>query len=156
MKRRTFIKAGVTAAAIAPFGGSAAGECAYRLGPRLEIEFSAKNLVHRDAPAFDKFVAYGTMVWSFGWVAVFVVGSVLGATTGLLTDGFWEKFWWTKLILITGILGTICTVWITIGGCRDAIHLVRDLKKEKIDESDNGFVEGVRHGPAGGEPTKRA
>lgn len=25
-------------------------ECAYRLGPRLEIEFSAKNLVHRDTP----------------------------------------------------------------------------------------------------------
>ena len=31
---------------------------------------------------------------------------------------------------------------IAIGGCRDAIHLVRDLKREKIDESDNGFVEG--------------
>ena len=109
---------------------------------RTESRFSLRRLtgVGRDAPAFDKFVAYGTMVWSFGWVAVFIVGSVLGATTDWLTDGVWERFWWVKLILITGILGTICTVWITIGGFRDALRLVRDLKNEKIDESDNGFV----------------
>ena len=81
------------------------------------------------------------MVWSFGWVAVFIIGTVLGATTDWLTDGFWDRFWWVKLILITGVLGTICTVWITFGGLRDAIRLVRDLKREKIDESDNGFVE---------------
>ena len=81
------------------------------------------------------------MLWSFGWVAVFIVCSVLGATTNWLTDGFWERFWWVKLILITGVLGTICTVWITIGGFRDAFRLVRDLKGEKIDETDNGFVD---------------
>ena len=80
------------------------------------------------------------MVWSFGWVAVFIIGSVVGATTDWLTDGFWENFWWTKLILITGVLGTICTVWITFGGLRDALRLVRDLKAEKIDEADDGSV----------------
>jgi len=112
--------------------------------PTSESRFSLRKLtgVGRDAPAFDKFVAYGTMAWSFGWVAVFVIGSVLGATTDWLTDGFWERFWWAKLILITGILGTVCTVWITFGGLRDALRLVRDLKAEKIDERDNGFVEG--------------
>ena len=104
--------------------------------------FSFRRLtgVGPDAPAFDKFVAYGTMVWSFGWVAVFIIGSVVGATTDWLTDGFWENFWWTKLILITGVLGTICTVWITFGGLRDALRLVRDLKAEKIDEADDGSV----------------
>ena len=110
--------------------------------PENSCDYRHKFGVGPDAPAFDKFVAYGTLVWSFGWVAVFVVGSVLGATTDLLTDGFWEKFWWTKLVLITGILGTICTVWITFGGLRDALRLVRDLKNEKIDESDDGSVKG--------------
>ena len=116
--------------------------------PKSERLFSLRKLtgVGRDAPAFDKFVAYGTMAWSFGWVAVFVVGSVLGATTDWLTDGFWERFWWAKLILITGVLGTVCTVWITFGGLRDAFRLVRDLKAEKIDEHDNGFVERERSG----------
>lgn len=104
--------------------------------------FSLRKLtgVGRDAPGFDKFVAYGTMVWSFGWVAVFIVGSVLGVCTDWLDDGFWEKFWWTKLILITGVLGTVCTIWITFGGLRDALRLIRDLKAEKIDELDNGSV----------------
>ena len=73
-------------------------------------------------------------------MAVFIVCSVLGATTNWLTDGFWDRFWWVKLILITGAVGTVCTVWITIGGCRDAFRLVRDLKNEKIDETDDGFV----------------
>lgn len=31
-------------------------------------------------------------------------------------------------------------VWITFGGLRDAVRLVRDLKSEKIDISDNGSV----------------
>ncbi|MBO7721122.1 MAG: sodium:solute symporter [Kiritimatiellae bacterium] len=112
-------------------------------GPQpVRRRFSLRSLtgVEADSPFFDKFIAYGTLVWSFGWVAVFVAVSVIGAATGGLTDFFWEKFWYVKLILITGILGTICTVWIAAGGFRDAIYLVRDLRAEKIDETDDGFV----------------
>ena len=113
-------------------------------GEQWWSRFSLRKLtgVGKDAPAFDKFVAYGTMVWSFGWVAVFIIGSILGACTDWLDDGFWERFWWAKLILITGVLGTICTVWITFGGLRDALRLIHDLKNEKIDAADNGSVNG--------------
>lgn len=96
--------------------------------------------VSADAPWFDRFIAGGTMVWSIGWVAVFVIGMILGVCTDWLDDSFWERFWWVKLVLITGVLGTICTIWITLGGLRDAFRLVRDLKSAKIDTSDNGVV----------------
>ena len=104
--------------------------------------FSLRSLtgVDRDAPRFDKFIAYGTMAWSFGWVAVFIIGTILGLSTDWLDDGFWERFWWVKLVLITGVLGTVCTVWITLGGLRDTVRLIRDLKHEEIDENDNGVV----------------
>ena len=108
--------------------------------PRRRFSLRSLTGVEASAPFFDKFVAYGTMVWSFGWVAVFVIGTILGICTDWLDDAFWERFWWVKLVLITGILGTVCTVWISIGGLRDAVRLVRDLKSEKIDERDNGSV----------------
>ena len=49
MKRRTFIKAGVTAAAIAPFGGSAAGGSA----PRLRAGFARADVTTTSGPVHD-------------------------------------------------------------------------------------------------------
>ena len=92
------------------------------------------------APKADRFVAFATLAWSVGWVVVFIVVSVLSSCTDWLGDRFWEEFWWWKFVPITGIIGGICTLWIACGGVRDTIRLLRDLKAEKIDETDNGVV----------------
>ncbi len=52
----------------------------------------------------------------------------------------WGTFFFVTLFAIPGVLGVFTTVWFFIGGVIDMKRLFRDLKKRKIDESDNGFV----------------
>jgi hypothetical protein len=70
----------------------------------------------------------------------FLIGTTLALVTPWITDKVWKDYWWWQLVAIPVFLGTICTVWISIGGIRDAIRLFKDLRAERIDESDDGFV----------------
>jgi SSS family solute:Na+ symporter len=90
--------------------------------------------------AFDKFIAWATFVKSMAFWFLFIIGTALCLTTNLITDAIWCEIWWWKLVAFSVVLGTICTLWLAIGGVRDAISLFRDLATEKIDEHDDGFV----------------
>jgi len=89
---------------------------------------------------FDKFIAWATFVKSMAFWFLFIIGTVLCLTTDWITDAIWCEIWWWKLVAFSVVLGTICTLWLAIGGVRDAISLFRDLATEKIDEHDDGFV----------------
>jgi hypothetical protein len=71
---------------------------------------------------------------------VFLIVTALALMTPLISDKFWAEFWWWKLVAFSILLGTICTVWISVGGIRDAFRLFKDLRAERVDESDDGFV----------------
>ena len=90
--------------------------------------------------SFDKFIAWATFIKSMGFWFLFVIGTVLCLATDWITDAIWSEIWWWKLVAFSVVLGTICTIWLAIGGIRDAISLFRDLATEKIDEHDDGFV----------------
>ncbi|MHB9138278.1 MAG: sodium:solute symporter family protein [Victivallaceae bacterium] len=90
--------------------------------------------------AFDKFIAWATFVKSMAFWFLFIIGTVLCLTTDWITDAIWCEIWWWKLVAFSVVLGTVCTLWLAIGGVRDAISLFRDLATEKIDERDDGFV----------------
>ncbi|MDR0932377.1 MAG: hypothetical protein LBM70_05080 [Victivallales bacterium] len=107
---------------------------------RDRFSFSKLIGISSNFTCFDRFIAYATAAWSLGWWGIFLIVSTLALTIGLTTD-FWIEFWWWKLIPFSILLGTVCTVWITIGGIRDALQLIKDLRAERIDNKDDGFVQ---------------
>ena len=89
---------------------------------------------------FDRFISWATFVKTMAFWGCFLIGTILCLTTDWITDKIWREFWWWKLVAFSVILGTACTVWIIVGGLRDALQLFRDLKKERIDNADDGRV----------------
>jgi SSS family solute:Na+ symporter len=93
-----------------------------------------------DFTRFDRVVAWATFLKSMAFWTVFIIGTIICLTTGLITDEIWKKYWWWQLVALPLSLGVICTVWISLGGIRDAVRLFKDLAGERIDEADDGFV----------------
>lgn len=90
---------------------------------------------------FDRFITRATFFWSMGWWGLFMVGTaVCVLKPNLITDAHWCTFWWIKIVLFAGTLCVVVVLWLTIGGLRDAFHLFRDLRGERVDEHDDGFV----------------
>jgi SSS family solute:Na+ symporter len=108
----------------------------------LNVKFNWHKVIgiSKSFTRFDKFIAWATFWKSMGFWFLFVIGTILCLTTDWITDAIWCEIWWWKLIAFSVVLGTLCTIWLAIGGIRDAISLFRDLATEKIDEHDDGFV----------------
>ena len=51
----------------------------------------------------------------------------------------WFKFW-KYLMTILFLLSIFVVVWLIIGGSMDLRKLLRSLKEEVVDETDDGFV----------------
>ena len=124
----------------------------YNLNPeKIEIKekFTWKKLldfllsITPDYTRSDKVIAWSVMIYSIIYTFVIsFVGVVL-----LNIFGLWEREWWTwyflvNSLIIPAILAVITTVWFFIGGVADLRRLFKDLKLRKINELDNGMVEG--------------
>lgn len=89
----------------------------------------------------DRILAYALAIWTFGWFAVFILGTIYELTIGM-SDDAWATFWhvWVWTLVIIGIPATI---WFTIGGIYDMRKLFRRLATLERDARDDGRV--VRH-----------
>jgi SSS family solute:Na+ symporter len=87
----------------------------------------------------DRFIYVATYVWTFIWIAVFVVGSLYYLTqeTG---DAAWIKFWYVYL-WINAIIAVIVVIWFSIGGIRDLRSMFKSLSTMERDHQDSGFVQ---------------
>ncbi len=72
--------------------------------------------------------------------AIFLVGMVLHKT-GSIGLEHWKSFW-HGYVLVAVVLGIITTVWFSIGGCVDLADLLRRLNNQRIDDHDDGTVDG--------------
>lgn len=104
--------------------------------------FSLKRLlgVTPEFSRFERILFYSTFAWLMGWWLVFIIGVAVNIFYHI-PDSIWSIYWY-YYILISVVLGIICTVWIFSGGVRDAIRMFRDLRKSRVDQSDDGFVRG--------------
>ena len=91
----------------------------------------------------DRVIYVITYAWTFTWVAVFIVGTVLNLTHEV-SDAAWAKFWWAYLT-IQLVAAIVVIVWFAAGGTRDLIAMLRALRAMKRDTADDGFVR--RPGP---------
>lgn len=97
--------------------------------------------ITREFTRFDRFIAKATFFWSMAWWTIFLLGTILCVTLGdRVLDAHWSRFWWVKLVMFSVVLGLVCTTWILYGGIRDAFRLFRDLRRERVDVHDDGFV----------------
>lgn len=96
----------------------------------------------------DRILSYCVFGWGMFWLSVFF------AVTAINLVHPWPTSWWAQYWRIVGILmplalGTVTSVWFTIGGIRDLRRLFRHLRTIRRDVLDDGrVVEGL----AAGEP----
>ncbi len=98
--------------------------------------------IDKDFTPKDKIIYFGVMSLSVVSFIIFAIGMVWNwlAETG---DQGWGLYWQIQM-WITVILGTLITIWLTIGGFKDLSNLISDLKKSKHNVNDDGRVVG-RH-----------
>lgn len=87
---------------------------------------------------FERFLFYGTFAWLMGWWLIFIIGVVINLFF-FIPDYIWSVFWYIYIIMSV-TLGLVCTVWIFFGGVRDACRMFHDLKCERVNQHDDGFV----------------
>ncbi|MBP7706130.1 MAG: sodium:solute symporter [Candidatus Aminicenantes bacterium] len=88
---------------------------------------------------FDRIIYVATYVWTAGWVAVFVVGTVLNLTRDVPTEA-WLGFWRTYTLIMLAV-SIVVIVWFSAGGLVNLKEMIATLKVMKRDHSDQGFVE---------------
>ena len=87
----------------------------------------------------DKLIYLGVYTWIFGWLTVFVVGTLYDKLISPISDQAWLAFW-HAYIWVSFCLGVLMVVWFTIGGIYDLRRLFHDLKTRHRDSTDDGMV----------------
>jgi SSS family solute:Na+ symporter len=87
----------------------------------------------------DKAIAIGLFTWSMFWFAVFVVVSAWNLIH-IWPDSWWLTYWYYAGIILPVVLGTVTSIWFTLGGVRDLRRLFRSLRTLHRDPTDDGRV----------------
>lgn len=98
----------------------------------------------------DRWITLSIFWWSMFWFGVFVIGTV----TYLLVrrsghdselNGYWADYYLITGIYLPLFIGTLTTVWFTIGCFQDMRVFFRRLREESVDDHDDGTVDGGPH-----------
>lgn len=87
----------------------------------------------------DKFLAYLVRFLTFGMLGTFLLITGYNFIFGLLPDEWWFNFWKIYLFIII-FLAIIFSIWLLIGGIIDFKRLIKLLKDQVLDSTDDGFV----------------
>lgn len=80
------------------------------------------------------------ILWSVTIVLIITIGYVIWYNQVHEVNPLsWFKFW-KYLMTILFLISIFVVVWLIIGGCMDLRKLLRSLKEEVVDETDDGFV----------------
>ena len=87
----------------------------------------------------DKIIYVITILWIMGWWTLFIFGTFLGGFADL-TDNFWSGLWEFKIWLAL-TMGVAITIWFSIGGIRDMVRMLTQLRVAVRDARDDGWIE---------------
>lgn len=91
----------------------------------------------------DRCLAWMVFLYSFGYQ--FFLLFVLTIVWNIFSPWpiqWWSKYYFITLLAVPSIISLITVFWFGIGGVRDMIRLVADLKKRVVNNLDDGRVEG--------------
>jgi solute:Na+ symporter, SSS family len=86
----------------------------------------------------DKTIYFLQMGWTAFWLIAFVIGSTVSFRVGISATAWLG--WWKFVLALSLAVGIITIVWFLIGGIRDYLELVRRLRGETTDATDDGWV----------------
>jgi SSS family solute:Na+ symporter len=92
----------------------------------------------REFTKFDKVIYIATYAWTFSWVVVFIIGTIVNLT-GSVGNAAWMSFWKTYvwIYLATSV---VVIVWFSTGGLINLRQMIKTLKTMTRDHADDGFV----------------
>ncbi len=97
---------------------------------------------------FDKAISISLFCWTMLWFAVFVVVTIWNLVH-IWPDQWWVNYWFYAGIVLPIVLGTITSIWFTIGGIIDMRKLFKRLAMLHRDSTDDGRVDLTPgHGPS--------
>lgn len=86
----------------------------------------------------DKVIYIAAYIWTFIWVAIFIIGTIMNFTSKV-PDSSWLEFW--KIFVIANLIASIVIViWFTLGGIKDLKDMLNRLNTMVRDHSDDGTV----------------
>lgn len=94
--------------------------------------------INSDFSLRDKIIYILMTLWTVMWIVIFLAVTAYHLIFKT-TDKFWLGFW-KFYIYVFFVLGTIVTIWFTIGGIRDIRRMYARLKTVIRDHTDNGIV----------------
>ncbi len=86
----------------------------------------------------DKIIYMGMTAWIATLGTIFVVGTIYNLTADV-KDSWWITFW-KYYLWVFFVFGSVITVWFAIGGIIDMKKMFNRLKREIVDEVDDGRV----------------
>ncbi len=91
----------------------------------------------------DRMIAWGIFIHSFVYsFGIMFLGVIVWNLFSPWSREAWGRYFLIYNLVIPGIIAFISTFWFGIGGAIDLVRLFRDLKKQKVNDMDNGSVEG--------------
>jgi SSS family solute:Na+ symporter len=94
--------------------------------------------ITKEFTKLDKAIYYTAYGWTFLWVFVFIIGTIMNLTSDV-SDFSWLTFW-KYYILINLAISIVIVTWFIIGGSRDLKKMFSRLRTMTRDDSDNGMV----------------
>lgn len=95
--------------------------------------------INREFSRVDKLIYLGAYTWVLFFFGLNVVCTAWNFFVCEIPNGFWITMWKGYAVLIGGVF-SFFTIWFTIGGMFNLRDLVRNLRGERSDEMDDGFV----------------
>ena len=92
----------------------------------------------KQIPFADKLIYVLLFGYAFTALAVFAIVTIYNVRYGMTVKSWFE--WWYIYVWIMFTCGVLILIWFTIGGIMDLIKLFRQLRTEKIDVNDDGYV----------------
>jgi len=86
----------------------------------------------------DKIIFGASILWNFGWFAVFVIGTIYNSVYEV-SDQSWLKFWRIYVFIIFA-LSLLTTIWFLFGGIKDIREMILKLRTFIRDDRDDGTV----------------
>ena len=87
----------------------------------------------------DKFIYLFNYIWAFGWVIVFIIGTIYNLSNEVSNQS-WMNFW-KYYVLINIAMSILCIIWFTWGGFKDVAIMITKLRETERDHSDDGWVD---------------
>ena len=87
----------------------------------------------------DKIISTTLFCWTMGWFIVFAVVTAWNLIH-IWPDEWWSNYWFYAGVLLPIVLGTVTSIWFTIGGITDLRKLFKRLRTLQRSADDDGTV----------------